>query len=105
MSTGAAQGDGTATTTASGSRRDIKLAAKVTCWVSGKRHARTELARPEVHEQLITQARDEQLRIMKDNRNWEGARGEARAARLYCTQATRPCRVLGAGDRLVLLCQ
>ena len=35
------------------------------------------IARTDVHGQLITQARDEALRIMKDNPRLDGARGEA----------------------------
>src|SRR5467141_657399 len=41
------------------------------------------LARPEVHAQLITQARDEALRIMKDNPKLSGDRGEALRCLLY----------------------
>ena len=41
------------------------------------------IARPEVHGQLIAQARDEALRIMKDNPKLKGERGEALRCLLY----------------------
>jgi len=49
--------------------------------------------------QLITQARDEALRIMKTIQNWKGApRGEALRCLLYLSRnATRPLRCGGAG--------
>ena len=49
------------------------------------------IARPEVHAQLIAQARDEAVRIMQDNPKLKGERGEALRA------------VLRAGDVLVTM--
>jgi hypothetical protein len=42
-----------------------------------------------VHGQLITQARDEALRIMKDNPKLKGERGEALRCLLYLYRAGR----------------
>ena len=47
------------------------------------------IARPDVHAQLITQARDEALRILKDNPKLKGARGEALRALLYLYRTRR----------------
>ena len=47
------------------------------------------IARSEVHGQLITQARDEALRIMKDNPKLKGERGEALRCLLYLYRARR----------------
>ena len=50
------------------------------------------IARSEVHGQLITQARDEALRIMKDNPELKGPRGEALRCCCICSSGTRRCR-------------
>jgi ATP-dependent DNA helicase RecG len=55
------------------------------------------IARSEVHGQLITQARDEALRIMKDNPKLEGARGEALRVLLYLFERDEAIPLLGAG--------
>jgi ATP-dependent DNA helicase RecG len=55
------------------------------------------IARSEVHGQLITQARDEALRIMKDNPKLEGARGEALRCLLYLFERDEAIPLLGAG--------
>jgi ATP-dependent DNA helicase RecG len=55
------------------------------------------VARPEVHAQLITQARDEALRIMKDNPKLEGARGEALRCLLYLYERDEAVPLMGAG--------
>jgi ATP-dependent DNA helicase RecG len=55
------------------------------------------IARSEVHAQLITQARDEALRIMKDNPRLEGARGQALRCLLYLFERDEAVPLLGAG--------
>ncbi len=55
------------------------------------------IARSEVHGQLITQARDEALRIMKDNPKLTGARGEALRSLLYLFERDEALPLLGAG--------
>src|SRR5467141_1285666 len=55
------------------------------------------IARTDVHGQLITQARDEALRIMKDNPKLEGARGEALRALLYLFERDEALPLIGAG--------
>jgi ATP-dependent DNA helicase RecG len=55
------------------------------------------IARSEVHGQLITQARDEALRIMKDNSKLEGARGEALRCLLYLFERDEALPLIGAG--------
>src|SRR5712691_4847534 len=55
------------------------------------------IARTDVHGQLITQARDEALRIMKDNPTLEGARGEALRALLYLFERDEALSLIGAG--------
>lgn len=55
------------------------------------------IARSEVHGQLITQARDEALRIMKDNPKLKGARGEALRVLLYLFERDEAVPLLGAG--------
>jgi len=50
------------------------------------------IARSEVHGQLITQARDEALRILKDDPKLKGERGEALRCLLYLSNATRRSR-------------
>jgi ATP-dependent DNA helicase RecG len=55
------------------------------------------VARPEVHAQLITQARDEALRIMKDNPKLEGPRGEALRCLLYLYERDEAVPLMGAG--------
>jgi ATP-dependent DNA helicase RecG len=55
------------------------------------------VARPDVHAQLITQARDEALRIMKDNPKLEGSRGEALRCLLYLYERDEAVPLLGAG--------
>jgi ATP-dependent DNA helicase RecG len=55
------------------------------------------IARSEVHGQLITQARDEALRIMKDNPKLSGERGEALRCLLYLFERDEAIPLLGAG--------
>ncbi len=55
------------------------------------------IARPEVHGQLITQARDEALRIMKDNPKLTGPRGEALRCLLYLYERGEAIPLMGAG--------
>jgi ATP-dependent DNA helicase RecG len=55
------------------------------------------VARPEVHAQLITQARDEALRIMKDNPKLEGPRGDALRCLLYLYERDEAVPLIGAG--------
>src|ERR1700712_5186894 len=55
------------------------------------------IARSEVHAQLITQARDEALRILKDNPKLTGARGEALRCLLYLFERDEAIPLLGAG--------
>jgi ATP-dependent DNA helicase RecG len=55
------------------------------------------IARPEVHAQLITQARDEALRIMKDNPKLKGERGEALRVLLYLFERDEAIPLIGAG--------
>ena len=55
------------------------------------------IARSDVHGQLIAQARDEALRIMKDNPKLEGARGEALRALLYLFERDEALPLIGAG--------
>lgn len=55
------------------------------------------IARAEVHGQLITQARDEALRIMKDNPKLEGERGEALRCLLYLYERDEAIPLIGAG--------
>jgi ATP-dependent DNA helicase RecG len=55
------------------------------------------IARPEAHGQLITQARDEALRIMKENPKLAGARGEALRCLLYLFERGEAIPLMGAG--------
>src|SRR6202047_1773247 len=55
------------------------------------------IARSDVHAQLITQARDEALRIMKDNPKLTGARGEALRCLLYLFERDEAIPLIGAG--------
>ncbi len=55
------------------------------------------IARSEVHGQLITQARDEALRIMKENPRLKGARGEALRCLLYLFERDEALPLIGAG--------
>jgi ATP-dependent DNA helicase RecG len=55
------------------------------------------IARSDVHAQLITQARDEALRIMKDNPKLQGARGEALRCLLYLFERDEALPLIGAG--------
>src|SRR6202166_2902078 len=55
------------------------------------------IARTDVHGQLITQARDEALRIMKDNPKLKGARGEALRCLLYLFERDEALPLIGAG--------
>jgi ATP-dependent DNA helicase RecG len=55
------------------------------------------IARPEIHGQLITQARDEALRIMKDNPKLEGEHGEALRCLLYLFERDEAIPLIGAG--------
>jgi ATP-dependent DNA helicase RecG len=55
------------------------------------------IARSDVHSQLITQARDEALRIMKDNPKLKGERGEALRCLLYLFERDEALPLIGAG--------
>ena len=55
------------------------------------------IARSDVHGQLISQARDEALRIMKDNPRLAGARGEALRCLLYLFERDEAIPLIGAG--------
>jgi ATP-dependent DNA helicase RecG len=55
------------------------------------------IARSDVHAELITQARDEALRIMKDNPRLAGPRGEALRCLLYLFERDEALPLLGAG--------
>jgi ATP-dependent DNA helicase RecG len=55
------------------------------------------IARSDVHAQLISQARDEALRIMKDNPKLKGARGEALRCLLYLFERDEALPLIGAG--------
>jgi ATP-dependent DNA helicase RecG len=55
------------------------------------------VARSEVHGQLITQARDEALRIMKDDPKLGGERGEALRCLLYLFERDEAIPLIGAG--------
>ena len=56
------------------------------------------IARSDVHAQLITQARDEALRIMKDNPKLKGERGEALRCLLYLYERDEAVPLIGGGD-------
>src|SRR4051794_25995708 len=55
------------------------------------------IARSEVHGQLITQARDEALRILKDDPKLRGERGEALRCLLYLYERDEALPLIGAG--------
>jgi ATP-dependent DNA helicase RecG len=55
------------------------------------------IARPEVHAQLVTQARDEALRILQDDPKLEGERGEALRCLLYLYERDEALPLIGAG--------
>ena len=55
------------------------------------------IARSDVHAQLITQARDEALRIMKENPKLTGAHGEALRCLLYLFERDEALPLMGAG--------
>ncbi|UPJ65993.1 ATP-dependent DNA helicase RecG [Bradyrhizobium sp. 191] len=55
------------------------------------------IARPEVHGQLIAQARDEALRILKDDPKLKGERGEALRCLLYLYERDEAIPLIGAG--------
>jgi ATP-dependent DNA helicase RecG len=55
------------------------------------------IARTDVHAQFITQARDETLRIMKDNPRLKGERGEALRVLLYLFERDEALPLIGAG--------
>ncbi len=55
------------------------------------------IARSDVHAQLITQARDEALRIMKENPMLTGERGEALRCLLYLFERDEAVPLIGAG--------
>jgi ATP-dependent DNA helicase RecG len=55
------------------------------------------IARSDVHAQLIAQARDEALRIMKSNPKLAGARGEALRCLLYLFERDEALPLIGAG--------
>jgi ATP-dependent DNA helicase RecG len=55
------------------------------------------IARSDIHAQLITQARDEALRIMKENPKLSGSRGEALRCLLYLFGRDEALPLMGAG--------
>jgi ATP-dependent DNA helicase RecG len=55
------------------------------------------IARSDVHGQLIAQARDDALRIMKDNPKLTGERGEALRCLLYLFERDEAIPLIGAG--------
>jgi ATP-dependent DNA helicase RecG len=55
------------------------------------------VARSDVHAQLIVQARDEALRITKDNPKLEGERGQALRCLLYLFECDEALPLTGAG--------
>jgi ATP-dependent DNA helicase RecG len=55
------------------------------------------IARSDVHAQLITQARDEALRILQDNPKLTGERGEALRCLLYLYERDEALPLIGAG--------
>ena len=55
------------------------------------------IARSDVHAQLIAQARDEALRIMKQNPKLSGAQGEALRCLLYLFERDEALPLIGAG--------
>jgi len=55
------------------------------------------IARSEVHGQLITKARDEALRILKDDPKLKGERGEALRCLLYLYERDEAIPLIGAG--------
>ncbi len=55
------------------------------------------IARPEIHAQLIAQARDEAVRIMQDNPKLKGERGEALRCLLYLYERDEAIPLIGAG--------
>src|SRR6201990_152959 len=55
------------------------------------------VARSEVHGQLITQARDEALRILRDDPKLKGERGEALRCLLYLYERDEAIPLIGAG--------
>ena len=55
------------------------------------------IARPEVHGQLIAQARDEALRILKDDPKLKGERGEALRCLLYLYERDEAIPLISAG--------
>ncbi|MDX3970108.1 MAG: ATP-dependent DNA helicase RecG [Bradyrhizobium sp.] len=55
------------------------------------------IARPEVHGQLIAQARDEALRILKEDPQLKGERGEALRCLLYLYERDEAIPLIGAG--------
>jgi ATP-dependent DNA helicase RecG len=57
----------------------------------------SRIARPEVHAQLIAQARDEALKIMQNNPKLAGASGEALRCLLYLYERDEAIPLIGAG--------
>src|SRR5206468_7159844 len=55
------------------------------------------IAHSEFHGQLITQARDEALRIMKDNPKLKGDQGDALRCLLYLYERDEAIPLIGAG--------
>ena len=55
------------------------------------------IARSDVHAQLITQARDEAMRILQDNPKLTGDRGEALRCLLYLYERDEALPLIGAG--------
>ncbi|MBN8980763.1 MAG: ATP-dependent DNA helicase RecG [Rhizobiales bacterium] len=56
-----------------------------------------KIARPEIHGQLIAQARDEAVRIMQDNPHLTGERGDALRCLLYLYERDEALPLIGAG--------
>ena len=55
------------------------------------------IARPEMHAQLITQARDEALRVLKENPKLQGPHGDALRCLLYLYERDEAIPLLSAG--------
>jgi ATP-dependent DNA helicase RecG len=55
------------------------------------------IARSDVHAQLITQARDEALGIIKDNPKLDGERGQALRCLLHLFERDEAMPLIGAG--------
>jgi len=76
---------------------DLNCAAKATCSHPPERPARLSHRPLRRARQLITQARDEALRIMKDNPKLKGERSEALRCLLYLYERDEAVPLIGAG--------